>query len=177
MVKECRDTIDRMYVEVPQNLAQFDAFVPFSPAPTHQTPFARINSTSSPSPSPPPSSSNSSAPRGAQPSWSWAEYKQSLTLCDSSRKFIRPSVAQDITGRWFVIVQSNLYHQSIPVELCKSPGSVCNGIGECGLNARCVQRHSQQLLISIDLDKEHDCPSMRLYRFPSGCVCDHATYY
>ena len=184
VVKECRDTIDRMYVEVPQNLASLDDFVPFSPAPSHQgTSTSRVNSSSIASASSSSSSSSSlnsttTSGRGGQgSSWSWAGYKQSLTLCDSSRKYIRPSVAQDITGRWFVIVQSNLYHQSIPVDLCKAPGSVCNGLGECGINARCVQRHSQHLLISIDLDKEHDCPSMRLYRFPSGCVCDHATYY
>lgn len=110
VIKECRDVIERMYVEVPQNLADFDDFVPFSP----------ITASSS--------NGNSSGKlgkdRGVHASWSWAGYKSSsknnqITLCDSEKKFVRPSVAQDITGRWFVIIQSNLYHQQIPVDICR----------------------------------------------------------
>lgn len=100
VIKECRDMIERMYVEVPQNLADFDDFVPFSP----------ITS----------SGNHSSSSSSLSDSWSWAGQKnKKRALCDADRKFVRPSVAQDITGRWFVIVQSSLYHQQIPTELCR----------------------------------------------------------
>lgn len=89
-----------MYVEVPQNLADFDDFVPFAPITN--------------------SSGQAGKERGSQATWSWAGYRsKSKALCDAERKFVRPSVAQDITGRWFIIVQSSLYHQQIPVELCQ----------------------------------------------------------
>ncbi|KAI1291930.1 hypothetical protein HDE_07329 [Halotydeus destructor] len=157
VIKECRDIIDRMYVEVPQNLADFDDFVPFAPS-SNATSLGRE--------------------RANQATWSWAGYRSKTSaLCDADKKFVRPSVAQDITGRWFVIVQSSLYHQQVPTDMCRNPGGICNNIGECGTHARCVQKFHTQLLISIDLDKENDCPSMRLYRFPSGCVCDNSQSY
>lgn len=102
VIKECRDLIERMYVEVPQNLADFDDYVPFSPI----TSSANYSTTKSPS-------DNAAT-------WSWAGYRnKNNALCDADRQFVRPSVAQDITGRWFVIVQSSLYHQQIPTELCR----------------------------------------------------------
>lgn len=161
-----------MYVEVPQNLAEFDDFVPFTPI-TNFNESAKSSSASNQNSS---TKDKESSKIGPHATWSWASKKKNA-LCDSDRKFVRPSVAQDITGRWFVIVQSSLYHQQIPADLCRNPGGVCNNVSACGISARCVQKFNTQLLISIDLDKEHDCPSMRLYRFPSGCVCDHASYY
>ena len=96
-----------MYVEVPQNLADFDDYVPFSP----------VTATDA-------GNSTASSPAGDSPApatWSWAGYRsRNNALCDADRKFVRPSVAQDITGRWFVIVQSSMYHQQIPTELCRS---------------------------------------------------------
>jgi hypothetical protein len=104
VIKECRDIIERMYVEVPQNLADFDDYVPFSPI----TSSVANNSAAA------------AAPSDNAATWSWAGYRnKNNALCDADRKFVRPSVAQDITGRWFVIVQSALYHQQVPTELCR----------------------------------------------------------
>ena len=44
--------------------------------------------------------------------------QQNSSLCDSDRKYIRPSVAQDINGNFYLILQSSFYFQQIPVEIC-----------------------------------------------------------
>lgn len=40
------------------------------------------------------------------------------SLCNSDRKYIRPSVGQDVEGNFFLILQSSLYFQQVPVEIC-----------------------------------------------------------
>ena len=120
-------------MEVPQNLADFDDYVPFSPITKDSG--VKIGNNNS-------NDTDSSKDQSIHETWSWAGYQNSNNdqtsnsnhnndnrtskqdhkdnaLCDSDRKFVRPSVAQDITGRWFVIVQSSLYHQQVPVELCR----------------------------------------------------------
>lgn len=41
------------------------------------------------------------------------------SLCDANRKYIRPSVAQDVFGSYYLILQSSLHIQQIPVEICR----------------------------------------------------------
>lgn len=41
------------------------------------------------------------------------------SLCDSDRKYIRPSVIQDVKGSYYLILQSSYYFQQVPVEICK----------------------------------------------------------
>ncbi|RWS31003.1 hypothetical protein B4U80_13541 [Leptotrombidium deliense] len=156
MVKQCLEILDRMYVEVPENLASFDDYVPFAPR----------------------NGSNGQLDQeDVGETWSWAGYRsKNNMLCDSERRHIRPSIAQDINGRWYLIVQTSLYHQKVPIEVCRNPGGVCNNLNKCSKTARCVQKFGTQLLISLDLDKEDECPIMKLYRFPSACVCDSANY-
>lgn len=89
-----------MYVEVPINLNHFDDYVPFSPL-TNSTEDGEKEKT--------------------QALWSKAgvKSKNSKSFCESERKFARPSIAQDITGKWLVIVQTSLYNQRTPVEICR----------------------------------------------------------
>ncbi|RWS12535.1 hypothetical protein B4U79_17300 [Dinothrombium tinctorium] len=157
VVKQCLNILDRMYVEVPENLANFDDFVPFAPRNDSEGQLVKE--------------------KLHETNWSWAGYRsKNNMLCDSERRYIRPSIAQDINGRWFLIVQTSLYHQKIPIEVCRNPGGVCNNLNKCSKTARCVQKFTTQLLISLDLDKDDECPIMKLYRFPSACICDSAMY-
>lgn len=150
VIKECRDVIERMYVEVPANLADFDDFVPFSPIPNQSASVNKTADTRSSVDTIDTSRSKENVSKSRHikafsanalssklSEWpSIANYRSgrstdgstidtssntgtSRSLCDSDKKFVRPSVAQDITGRWFVIVQSSLYHQQVPVEICR----------------------------------------------------------
>lgn len=166
IIKDCRHLIDRMYVEVPDNLADFDDYVPFG----FKESLNPLNKTQGALPGLLSRMGRGGSVHGA---WSWANYRPtSKQLCDSKKRMIRPSIAQDINGRWLVIVQSALYHQQVPIEICTNPGTNCNHIDQCHPEARCVQRFQTQLLMSIDLRQENECPMMRLYRFPSACVCE-----
>lgn len=69
------------------------------------------------------------------------------------------------------------HHQKLCmyIYIYRNPGGNCSG--KCGQKARCVQRFHTKLLISINMDKERECPMMKLFRFPSACVCDSAKYH
>nr|CAD7404423.1 unnamed protein product [Timema cristinae] len=124
--------------------------------------------------------------------WSWAHYgkdgsepSKPPTVCQSSSKTIEPGYARDtVTGRWLVVVQSNgLLTQRVVVDSCTSvdkpclgmTGSKCSQRGSGFRNAakksRCVQKYSYQHLITWDPDTPELCPRMRVFRFPTACVC------
>lgn len=91
IIHQCDNHLERMYVEVPNNLADFDGYTPYNESILSSTAAYGIKKRT-------------------------GKYKP---LCDTSRKFIRPIIAQDINGSWYLIVQTGLYHQQIPVEMCK----------------------------------------------------------
>lgn len=82
IIGNCSHSLDDMYIDMPENLADFSGFKSF----------IQVGRPSS-------RQSNSS-------------------LCDSERNFIRPSVAQDVEGNFYLILQSSLYFQQVPVEIC-----------------------------------------------------------
>lgn len=43
---------------------------------------------------------------------------KNASLCESERKYIRPSVIKDIHDNYHLILQSSFYFQQIPVEIC-----------------------------------------------------------
>lgn len=93
------------------------------------------------------------------------------SLCHVERRYFRPSYARDVNGHWQIVLQSSKYPQRISLELCKNEGSKCNKMAECLIDARCVQKYSYQMLVSIDPNKPNTCPSVRLYSFPTACIC------
>ena len=99
-------------------------------------------------------------------------------VCSSEVKFVEPGVALDSEGKWRLIVQSpNKMEQTVAVDTCTNPDSPCPGVSECGKKSRCVQRYNYQLLMAIPLGEQHqeDCPSLRAFRLPAGCVCHAET--
>lgn len=45
--------------------------------------------------------------------------QSNVSLCDSERKYIRPSAIQDVNGDYYLILQSSFYFQQVPVEICR----------------------------------------------------------
>lgn len=84
MVSNCSKQLSLMYIEIPDNLSDFDDYVQYS-----------------------------------EMSYDNKKHKIKKTLCESDRKFVRPSVGQDINGNYYVIVQTSFYYQTIPIEICK----------------------------------------------------------
>ncbi|XP_022238863.1 uncharacterized protein LOC111085288 [Limulus polyphemus] len=151
IIRQCDDEISRMYVKVPDSLEELGDNAPFG----YFYNYTRQGNE-----------------RGSKQAWSWAGYAyHKKALCETVPRIIRPGLAHDTSGKWFIIVQSDKYPQRVPVEICSSPGDVCSNIADCGRKSRCVQRYNYQLLISIDPDLPDICPFMRLFKFPSSCVC------
>ena len=80
--------------------------------------------------------------------------------------------------------------------MCHHPNKACPGVSDCGKKSRCVQRYNYQvgknqtmkfnnlmnmlyfqLLLSLpsSLSSTSLCPSIRAFKFPSGCVCHAET--
>ena len=105
-----------------------------------------------------------------------------------------------ITGDWQIIVQTETINQKVAVDMCHAPDLPCPGMADCGKKSRCVQRYSYQvisehckaiiltkplsvkMLLSLPTSTPSredssqpsgavQCPSIRAFRFPSGCVC------
>ena len=103
-------------------------------------------------------------------------------------------------GDWQIIVQTETIKQRVAVDMCHAPDLPCPGMADCGKKSRCVQRYSYQvcshfvsashhhqtshlalqMLLSLSTstpspeatqDEVVQCPSIRAFRFPSGCVC------
>ncbi|GFY70389.1 spaetzle domain-containing protein [Trichonephila inaurata madagascariensis] len=106
--------------------------------------------------------------------WPWkshsSNYKKSL--CEINRDVIRPSFAQDMKGKWHVIIQTDAFPQRIALEVCKKPGEPCSSNELCNnSNSQCVQKYTHHQLISFDPESAETCPYVRLYKFPTSCVC------
>jgi len=115
--------------------------------------------------------------------WSWKVYAyKKRQVCSSEVKFVVPGLARDTEGTWRVIVQSSsrsLLSQTFALDTCTEPDSPCPGLAECGRKSRCVQRYNYHLMLAIDTNQAQaeDCPSLRAFRLPSGCVCHAETHH
>ena len=109
-------------------------------------------------------------------------------VCSSEVKFVVPGVARDTEGTWRVIVQSSsnrknkkVLAQTLALDTCTEPDSPCPSIAQCGRKSRCVQRYNYHLMLAINTnqagEKDEDCPSLRAFRLPSGCVCHAETQH
>jgi len=106
--------------------------------------------------------------------WSWKVFAyKKKQLCSSDISFIQPSYAIDTEGNWNIILQTDRILQRVALDTCTKPGYPCTGITACGKRSQCVQRFNHQLLLSIPSNTFSTslCPSIRAFKFPSGCVC------
>ncbi|XP_076330817.1 uncharacterized protein LOC143236439 [Tachypleus tridentatus] len=146
VIQQCLDTISRMYVEIPTNLEDLGDSEPLDYFYNYS--------------------------ENGRDQWKWTRHSfHKEALCESNQRFVYPSFARDSTGSWNVIVQAEEFPQRVPVEFCRVQGGPCTKIATCGLVSRCVQKYNYQLLMSIDPAKPDVCPTMKLYKFPSACLC------
>jgi hypothetical protein len=114
--------------------------------------------------------------------WSWARPGDTQqTVCDSERQRVEPGyVLESPSGRWYVVLQASSITQRITLDKCRSVGKPCaatkcsrgNGFRNNATKAsRCVQRYSYSHLVTWDPDKPELCPKIRVFRFPTACVC------
>ncbi|XP_055940416.1 uncharacterized protein LOC129970207 [Argiope bruennichi] len=106
--------------------------------------------------------------------WTWKAHSTNYKkpLCEVNREVIRPSFAQDLKGKWHVVIQTDTFPQRIALEVCKKPGEPCSSSDICSKSkSQCIQKYSYHQLISFDPESAETCPYVRLYKFPTTCVC------
>ncbi|KAG8194000.1 hypothetical protein JTE90_003601 [Oedothorax gibbosus] len=149
IMEVCEDLVSRMYVEVPEDPDDMEDIASYSL-----------------------SRNISGGGKPQWPQWRSAAPDMKRSLCDVKRNVIRPSFAQDVKGKWHVIIQTDAFLQRIALEVCKKPGGGCSRRDLCSSSqSQCVQRYSYQQLISFDPESAETCPYVRLYKFPTSCVC------
>ncbi|GFY62642.1 spaetzle domain-containing protein [Trichonephila inaurata madagascariensis] len=151
VVASCQEVIQRMHVEVPHSFEKLSDTSDFK---------AELNSTQ-----------REARERGSHDAWSWASYFHEGSLCDAETGFLRPETAKDSSGKWNIIVQTETIRQRVPIEMCRKTNTSCKKMLNCGLKSQCLQKYNYHLLMSLNPSQKHDCPFMKLYRFPSACVC------
>ncbi|XP_076317788.1 uncharacterized protein LOC143229396 isoform X2 [Tachypleus tridentatus] len=98
LIRQCHDKINRMYVKVPDSLEELGDNAPFG----YFYNYTRQGNE-----------------RGSKQAWSWAGYTyHKKALCESVSRIIRPGLAHDTSGKWYIIVQSVKYPQRVPVDIC-----------------------------------------------------------
>eukprot|EP00090_Calanus_glacialis_P041374 TRINITY_DN7295_c0_g1_i3.p1 TRINITY_DN7295_c0_g1~~TRINITY_DN7295_c0_g1_i3.p1 ORF type:complete len:671 (-),score=125.25 TRINITY_DN7295_c0_g1_i3:79-2091(-) len=110
--------------------------------------------------------------------WSWKVYAyKKRQICHSELYFLQPAFARDTKGSWHIILQTDTINQRVAIDMCHHPNKACPGVSDCGKKSRCVQRYNYQLLLSLpsSLSSTSLCPSIRAFKFPSGCVCHAET--
>jgi len=110
--------------------------------------------------------------------WSWKVYAyKKKQICNSELYFLQPAFARDTKGEWHIILQTEKINQRVAIDMCHHPNKACPGVSDCGKKSRCVQRYNYQLLLSLPSSSSSTslCPSIRAFKFPSGCVCHAET--
>ncbi|KAG8180113.1 hypothetical protein JTE90_027892 [Oedothorax gibbosus] len=152
VVAACQDVIQRMYIEVPHNFEKLADTSNFK---------AEFNN----------SHREARERGGSHDAWSWSSYLHEGSLCDAETGFLRPETAKDSSGKWNIVVQTDTLKQRVPIEMCRKTNGPCQKMLNCGLKSQCLQKYNYHLLMSLNPTQKHDCPFMKLYRFPSACVC------
>lgn len=93
IMEVCEELLSRMYVEVPINSGSMEDIASYS--------------------------LSRNLTQNAY--WPWKESVPTFqkTLCQVERNVIQPSFAQDIRGKWHVIIQTQAFPQRIPLEVCR----------------------------------------------------------
>ncbi|GFS38719.1 spaetzle domain-containing protein [Nephila pilipes] len=149
IMEVCEELVSHMFIEIPENSEPMEDIASYS-------------------------LSRNITDQGFKPYWPWKSHSPNYkkSLCEIKRDFIRPSFAQDMKGKWHVIIQTDAIPQRIALEVCKKPGEPCNSNELCNnSNSQCVQKYTHHQLISFDPESAETCPYVRLYKFPTSCVC------
>ena len=100
-------------------------------------------------------------------------------------------------GEWRIILQTESINQRVGIDMCHHQNAPCSSVPDCGKKSRCVQRYNYQVITVFNIQhqsfklvyfqfllslpssyrppKTSHCPSIRAFKFPSGCVCHAET--
>ncbi|GBM69000.1 hypothetical protein AVEN_55428-1 [Araneus ventricosus] len=96
IMEVCEELVNHMFVEIPENPGLMEDIASYS-------------------------LSRNITNQASKPYWPWKAHATNYKkpLCEVNREVIRPSFAQDMKGKWHVIIQTDAFPQRIALEVCK----------------------------------------------------------
>ncbi|XP_073942347.1 protein spaetzle 5-like [Choristoneura fumiferana] len=93
-----------------------------------------------------------------------------VNLCDYENRIILPQVAQDTSGKWNYVVNTQEYKQGYRVQICKNVNSQCSQVANfyVGYKASCQQRFINVVMVAL---AENGQKAEKDFKIPSNCYC------
>nr|XP_045615599.1 uncharacterized protein LOC123768853 [Procambarus clarkii] len=92
-------------------------------------------------------------------------------ICPSDVAYARPKRAQNVEGKWRVIVNNvHYYTQTARLETCLFPEAACRALAPC-YKSHCTQKYVYHRLLSFDPCDAYKGLFIDIYKLPSACSC------
>ncbi|XP_037775699.1 protein spaetzle 3-like [Penaeus monodon] len=92
-------------------------------------------------------------------------------ICPSEVVYAMPKRAQNVDGKWRVIVNDiHYYSQTARLETCLFPEAACRALAPC-YQSHCTQKSVYHRLLSYDPCDPYKGLFIDIYKMPSACSC------
>ncbi|XP_063593243.1 neurotrophin 1-like [Penaeus indicus] len=92
-------------------------------------------------------------------------------ICPSDVVYAMPKRAQNVEGKWRVIVNDvHYYTQTARLETCLFPEAACRALAPC-YQSHCTQKSVYHRLLSYDPCDPYKGLFIDIYKLPSACSC------
>ncbi|XP_069979296.1 neurotrophin 1-like [Penaeus vannamei] len=92
-------------------------------------------------------------------------------ICPSEVVYAMPKRAQNVEGKWRVIVNDvHYYSQTARLETCLFPEAACRALAPC-YQSHCTQKSVYHRLLSFDPCDPYRGLFIDIYKMPSACSC------
>ncbi|XP_027219661.2 uncharacterized protein [Penaeus vannamei] len=92
-------------------------------------------------------------------------------ICPSEVVYAMPKRAQNVEGKWRVIVNDvHYYSQTARLETCLFPEAACRALAPC-YQSHCTQKSVYHRLLSYDPCDPYKGLFIDIYKMPSACSC------
>jgi len=92
-------------------------------------------------------------------------------ICPSDVVYATPKRAQNVEGKWRVIVNDvHYYSQTARLETCLFPEAACRALAPC-YQSHCTQKSVYHRLLSFDPCDPYKGLFIDIYKLPSACSC------
>ncbi|XP_069172503.1 neurotrophin 1-like isoform X1 [Procambarus clarkii] len=92
-------------------------------------------------------------------------------ICPSDVAYAMPKRAQNVEGKWRVIVNNvHYYTQTARLETCLFPEAACRALAPC-YKSHCTQKYVYHRLLSFDPCDAYKGLFIDIYKLPSACSC------
>ncbi|XP_076059445.1 neurotrophin 1-like isoform X1 [Oratosquilla oratoria] len=92
-------------------------------------------------------------------------------ICPSDVAYAMPKRAQNVDGKWRVIVNDvHYYTQTARLETCLYPEAACRALAPC-YQSHCTQKYIYHRLLSYDPCDAYKGLFIDIYKLPSACSC------